>query len=267
MHRRPLIGITTQTQEPIPGQAPRCWIMGHTYINSLSSQGALPWVIPLVADDLSTLRGIYEQVDGVFLPGGVDVEPVHYGETTSELCGRVDPDRDMVELTLARWAMEDHKPLLGVCRGLQVMNVAAGGSLYQDVLAQRPDAIKHDYYPYHGEYTRDRRSHEVRIEPASRLSRLLGGPQIMVNSMHHQGIKDLAPGLRPTSYAPDGLIESIESPNGHFAVAVQWHPEEFVHNDAPSRRLFQGFLKAASDWQREHEQKAILSMDVWELEA
>lgn len=265
MHRRPLIGITTQTQEPIPGVAPRCWIMGHTYINSLSSQGALPWVIPLFADDLATLRGIYEQVDGVFLPGGVDVEPSRYGEVTTELCGRIDADRDAVELTLARWAMEDHKPLLGVCRGLQVINVAAGGSLYQDVLAQRPDAIKHDYYPYHGEYTRDRLSHHVEVEMDSRLGRLLGGPQVMVNSMHHQGIKDLAPGLRPTSFAPDGLIESIESPNGHFAVAVQWHPEEFVQQDLQSRRLFQGFLQAAGDWQQGHEQKAVHMMDGWEL--
>ncbi len=265
MHRRPLIGITTQTQEPIPGVAPRCWIMGHTYITSLSSQGALPWVIPLVAHDLETLRGIYEQVDGVFLPGGMDVDPTHYDEDRSELCGRIDSDRDTVEITLARWALEDHKPLLGVCRGLQVLNVAAGGSLYQDVLAQHPGAIKHDYYPYHGEFTRDRLSHDVQIESGSRLGRLLGGPIFPVNSMHHQGIKRLAPGLRPTSFAPDGLIESIEAPNGQFAVAVQWHPEEFVQSDPVTRRLFHGFLKAASEWQQTHEHKAVIAVAEWDV--
>lgn len=248
MQPRPVIGITTQTQEAVPGQLPRCWIMGHTYITSLSTVGALPWVIPLIAGDMDTLRSIYERLDGVFLPGGVDMNPAMYGEELSELCGRLDPDRDVVEISLARWALEDHKPILGVCRGLQVMNVAAGGSLYQDVLAQHPDAIKHDYYPYTGEFTRDMLVHDVNIEPGSRLAALLGSQRFMVNSMHHQGIRRLAPGLQATSSAPDGLVESIEAPNGQFAVAVQWHPEEFVHRDAATRRLFTGFLSAAMNY-------------------
>lgn len=128
------------------------------------------------------------------------------------------------------------------------MNVAAGGSLYQDVLAQHPDAIKHDYYPYTGEFTRDMLVHDVNIEPGSRLAGLLGSQRFMVNSMHHQGIRRLAPGLRATSSASDGLVESIEAPNGQFAVAVQWHPEEFVQRDAATRRLFTGFLEAAMNY-------------------
>ncbi len=260
MQPRPVIGITTQTQEAVPGQLPRCWIMGHTYITSLSTVGALPWVIPLVADDMDTLRAMYERLDGVFLPGGVDMNPLTYGEERTDLCGRLDPDRDVVEIALARWALADHKPILGVCRGLQVLNVAAGGSLYQDVLAQHPDAIKHDYYPYTGEFTRDMLVHDVQIEPGSRLGSLLGSQRFMVNSMHHQGIRQLAPGLNATSIAPDGLVESIEAPNGQFAVAVQWHPEEFVQRDAATRRLFTGFLAAAVAYREQAAQPATISM-------
>lgn len=252
MHRRPIIGISTQTQEAIPGKLPRVWIMGHTYIRSLTTMGGLPWVIPLIADDLSTLRAIYDQLDGVFMPGGVDVDPGQYGETKSEMCGRVDPDRDGVELMLTRWALADHKPFLGVCRGVQVLNVAAGGTLYQDVLQQMPGAIKHDYWPYDGVFPRTHLAHEVQIESKSRLGRVLKQSHLKVNSMHHQGIRSLAPGLVPTAYAPDGLIESVEMPNGQFAIGVQWHPEEFVTTDPVTRRLFAAFIDAANEYRASH---------------
>jgi putative glutamine amidotransferase len=247
MRRRPVIGIPTQTQEAVPGQLPPCWIMGKSYITSLTALGALPWVIPLIADDVDTLRGIYEQLDGLFLAGGVDMNPATYGESPTSYCGRTDPDRDAVELSLTRWAQEDQMPILGVCRGIQVMNVAAGGALYQDVHAQHQDAIKHDYYPYHGDYTRDLRIHPVSLEPQTRLSHLFETDRIKVNSMHHQGIARLASAYRATSYAEDGLIESIEAPNGHFAIGVQWHPEEFVGKDAATDRLFKAFLSAAAN--------------------
>lgn len=221
--------------------------MGATYINSLTALGALPWVIPLVADDMDTLRGIYEQLDGIFLAGGVDVSPNQYGEDPTPLCGRIDPDRDAVEMALTRWALADHKPILGVCRGVQVLNVAAGGTLYQDVRAQHPAAIKHDYFPYSGEYSRDLRIHNVEILPDTRLDAALQNRSVSVNSMHHQGIKRLADGFRPSAYAEDGLIESIEAPNGQFAVGVQWHPEEFVGRDPATDRLFCAFLSSASE--------------------
>lgn len=246
MHRRPVIGVPTQNQAAVAGTLPATWIMGHTYVKALSASGGLPWIIPLLDDDEDTLRGVYEQLDGLFLAGGVDVEPGNYGEETSELCGRVDVARDRVEITLTRWALADHKPLLGVCRGIQVMNVAAGGSLYQDVMKQRPHAMRHDYFPYSGEYTRDELTHDVQIEAQTRLGRVAQSPRIMVNSMHHQGIKDLADAFIPTAFAGDGLIEGIEAPNGHFAVGVQWHPEEFVGRDAATDRLFGAFIAAAS---------------------
>src|SRR5207237_824725 len=137
----PVIGITTQTLEAIPDQLPRCWVMSQRYVQVLTAAGAIPWVIPLLEGNEGTLRQIYERLDGLFLPGGVDVDPVAYGEPRSALCGRTDPARDWTELLFVRWALADRKPVLAVCRGAQLVNVAVGGSLYQDVGAQHPDAI------------------------------------------------------------------------------------------------------------------------------
>ena len=242
---RPIIGVPTQTLEEIPGELPRCWVMSQQYVRILVGSGAVPWIIPLLSGDTSTLRAIYERLDGVFLPGGVDLHPSTYREETSPLCGRTDPDRDEVELTLARWAMEDKKPLLAVCRGVQVVNVAAGGTVHQDLAAQVPGSSKHDYFPCQGPYTRDMLVHDGTIPSDTRLGRLLGTPTLRVNSMHHQGIKQVADGLRPNAFAPDGLVEGLESPNGHFLLGVQWHPEALAERDPTMRRLFAAFLQAA----------------------
>jgi putative glutamine amidotransferase len=242
---RAVIGIVTQTQEPSPGQSPRAWIMGSKYIEVLAALGAVPWLIPLLRDDTETLRCLYERLDGLFLTGGVDVDPANYHEPRHERCGVTDPDRDWTELTLIRWAVADHKPVLGVCRGIQILNVAAGGTLYQDLTAQRPHALKHDYFAPGGNPTRDYLAHEIRPVPGSRLAAVLGSEEVPVNSMHHQGIKDLAPGLAPTAFAPDGLIEGVEGRNGRFLLGVQWHPEELADGDPAMRRLFTAFLAAA----------------------
>ncbi len=246
MTDRPIIGVPTQTLEEIPGELPRCWVMSQQYVRVLVAAGAIPWIIPLIQGDLPTLRGIYDRLDGVFLPGGVDLDPSAYQEQ-HEGCGRTDPARDEIELTLTRWSLEDKKPLLAVCRGIQVVNVAAGGSVHQDLATQLPGAIKHDYFPKAGQYTRDLLVHDVELTPGSRLSSLLGGgPRIPVNSMHHQGIKRLGEGLRPSAYAPDGLVEGIESPNGHFLIGVQWHPEALAERDQRMNRLFRAFISAAA---------------------
>jgi putative glutamine amidotransferase len=242
---RPLIGIATQTLEAIPGKLPRCWVMGQRYGRVLTAAGALPWLIPLLPGDEATLRAVYDRLDGLFLAGGVDIEPSAYGEPRHELCERSDPERDWVELTLIRWALADRKPVLGVCRGLQAINVALGGSLYQHVADQHPAAIKHDYFPATTRFPRDYLAHPVRAEAGSYLGRALGTDPVPVNSMHHQGIKRLAPGLSATAFAPDGLIEGVESGDGLFLVAVQWHPEELAEAHTPMRRLFTDFVAAA----------------------
>lgn len=234
-----------QTQEAVPGQLPRCWIMSQRYVHVLSAVGAVPWLIPLMHIDEPTLRAIYDRLDGLFLTGGVDVDPARYGETRQTACGRTDSDRDATELQLVKWAVADQKPILAVCRGFQVLNVAFGGTLFQDVSAQYPNAIKHDYFPREdGTPRRDYLSHEIRVAPESRLGRYLGRDQAPVNSMHHQGIKELAPGLAASAWAPDGLIEGIEGTNGRFLIAVQWHPEELAESDEGMKRLFSAFIDA-----------------------
>lgn len=244
MTQRPIIGVPTQTLEEIPGELPRCWVMSQQYVRVLVEAGAVPWIIPLLRGDAATLRAIYDRLDGVFLPGGVDLHPSAYQEPLSERCGRTDVDRDEVELTLTRWAIADKKPLLAVCRGVQVLNVAAGGTVHQDLATELPGSLKHDYWPTPGGLGRDYLAHEVRVSEDSRLRRLLGASTLRVNSMHHQGIKRVAPGLRASAVAPDGVIEGLESPNGHFLLGVQWHPESLVERDPAMRRLFTAFIDA-----------------------
>jgi putative glutamine amidotransferase len=245
MASRPIIGVPTQTLEEIPDELPRCWVMSQQYVRVLVAAGAVPWIIPLIQGDTATLRNIYDRLDGLFLPGGVDLDPAAYHEGPNDLVGRTDPARDEIELTLTRWALDDKKPLLAVCRGIQVLNVAAGGSVHQDLATQLPGALKHDYFPRRGQYTRDLLVHDVTLTKGSRLETILDAPAVEVNSMHHQGIKDVAQGLRPTAYARDGLIEGLESQNGHFLLGVQWHPEALVERDPRMGRLFAAFIDAA----------------------
>jgi putative glutamine amidotransferase len=247
VQRRPVIGIATQTLQAIPGQVPLAWVMGQKYVRVLTAAGAVPWLVPLLPDDEATLRSIYDRLDGVFVTGGVDVDPSRYGEERLPVCGASDPDRDATELQLLRWAVADGKPVLGVCRGHQVINVALGGALYQDVTAQVPRAIKHDYFPVPGSpYTRDQLSHDVLVTRPSRLGAILAADRVRVNSMHHQGVKTLAPGLVASAFAPDGLVEGIEGTNGQFLLGVQWHPEELAEKDPAMRGLFTAFLEAAA---------------------
>jgi putative glutamine amidotransferase len=241
MQPRPVIGIAMQTQEPIPGQMPLCWVMGQKYVRALCMEGAIPWLIPLLRDDEANLQSIYRQIDGVYLTGGVDVDPYQYGERPHEKLGETDAARDWTELRLIRWAMRDGKPILGVCRGIQVINVAAGGTLFQDIQSFCPRSITHDYFP-----ERDALVHNVRLTPGTQLERILGAGSIMVNSMHHQGIKALAPGLLASAWAPDDSIEGIEGTNGAYLIGVQWHPEELTPAQAEARRLFSSFVDAAT---------------------
>jgi len=245
---RPVIGIPTQTLQSlggVPAEIPPSWAMSQRYVLALANAGAIPWLIPLVDDE--TLRGIYEKLDGVFLPGGADIDPASYGETPHPLCDKTDRERDRVELALATWAIADGKPVLGVCRGMQLINVAAGGSLYQDIAEQKQDAIKHDYFPFGRQtFQRDYLAHEVSIEPETRLAKVFGAGALRVNSMHHQAIREIGQGLTPTAVASDGLIEGLESDDGNYVVAVQWHPESLTDSQASARRLFEDFVEEAA---------------------
>ena len=247
---RPIVGVPTQTLQSLGGvsaEIPPSWVMSQRYVVTLTAAGAIPWLVPLVDDE--TLRGVYESLDAVFLPGGADIDPVSYGRDPHPLCDRTDRERDRVELLLARWAIADGKPLLGVCRGMQLVNVAAGGSLYQDLAEQYAGSIKHDYFPFGGSsFTRDYLAHHVVVNEGTKLARIFGAGRLPVNSMHHQGIRDLGPGLVATAHASDGLIEALETTDGSWLVAVQWHPESLTDDYARTRRLFEEFIDAAAEW-------------------
>jgi putative glutamine amidotransferase len=248
MRRRPVVGVPTQTLQSIGGvsaEIPPSWVMSQRYVLALTNAGAIPWLIPLIDDD--TLREAYERLDAVFLPGGADIDPVSYGQPPHALCDTTDRERDRVELALARWAIEDHRPVLGVCRGMQLINLAAGGTLYQDIAKQRPGSIKHDYFPFGGSsFRRDYLAHEVGVSVGSRLAEVFGAGVMRVNSMHHQGVRALGHDLAATATAEDGLIEGLEGRNGGYVVGVQWHPEALTDHHPAARRLFEDFVSVAS---------------------
>jgi len=243
---RPVIGIATQTLPGKPGgDLPNCWIMGQRYVESLRVVGAIPWLIPLLPDDPDTMNGIFDRLDGIFLTGGVDVDPSRYGEDRHPKCGTTDPARDAVELMLLAHANATGKPVLAVCRGIQILNVAEGGTLYQDVTAMVPAAMKHDYFPTPDRPSRSYLAHDISVKQDTRLGGILGESVVPVNSMHHQAIKDLAPSLRASAFAPDGIIEAVEGKGKNFLVAVQWHPEELAETQPGMKRLFTEFVAAA----------------------
>jgi putative glutamine amidotransferase len=253
---RPIIGIAAQSQNPPPGEQTECWAVEQTYVRALTDAGAIPWLIPGVQGDEDVLRQIYQRLDGVFLKGGADVDPALYNEARHASCGRADPARDWVEVRLAEWSARDRKPLFGVCRGVQLMNVALGGTLYQHLPEQFNTPIGHESSSDGASSARDTAGHEVRTLPDTRLRRILGDQPVGVNSMHHQAIKELAASLTATAFAPDGLIEGVEGKQGGFLVGVQWHPEELCAGRAEMNRLFEDFVAAAAEYQRQCPRRA-----------
>jgi putative glutamine amidotransferase len=249
--KRPIIGVPTQNLQSIGGVSPdipASWVMSHRYVDALTAVDAVPWLIPALDKDEATLRAIYDELDGIFLPGGADIDPLSYRADRHPSCDRSDPPRDRVELMLVRWAIQDRKPVLGVCRGLQIMNLAAGGTLFQDLNNLRPDSIKHDYFPFRDGYAREHLAHPVRVVEGTRLHRVAGTTDFAVNSMHHQGIDRLGNDLVASAVAPDGLIEGIEARTDQFLVGVQWHPEVLLDSDPKMKRLFEEFSTAAREY-------------------
>jgi len=241
---RPLIGISTSDVYAERGKLyHRAYALN---AHAIADAGGLPVYIP-TGLETSLLRELYERLDAVLLPGGPDVDPVEYGQERHPKTKIIDVPRDALELTLARWAAEDDLPMFGICRGHQVMNVAFGGTLVQDIPSQVETTLTHDLPD---EYPRDTRLHEVQVDPGSRLASILGTTQFTVNSLHHQSVQQPGPGVAVTAYAPDGVVEALELPDKRFVLSVQWHPEDLYENDDMMRRLFQEFVSAARDTHR-----------------
>jgi putative glutamine amidotransferase len=236
----PLIGIPGRCDQSSRSGSP-IFAQNRTYVEAVTTAGGAPVLIPPNLDE-GALRAIYERLDGLLLAGGEDIHPKHYGEAVHEKCGQSDEGRDAVELTLAGWALAEGLPILAICRGIQVLNVAAGGTLYQDIASQVPDSLKHDCWP---DYPRNHLAHRVTVNGDSHLAAILGQSRVGVNSMHHQAVKDLAPRFRVVGRAPDDLIEAIEGRDHPFALGVQWHPEDLAEDAPPMRRLLEEFVSAA----------------------
>jgi putative glutamine amidotransferase len=233
----PLVGITLRPRRD-GGQ--RRLFQNAAYFDAVSASGGVPVGIPLLDDD-DALRAVYERCDAVLLPGGPDVEPSHYGEETRADCDvDVEPELDHTELRLARWAAEDDRPLLGICRGAQLLNVALGGALWQDIAVQLGGDINHDRH----DAERHLLSHSIEVVDGTRLG-AIAPAVVQSNSLHHQAIRRLAASLTASAYSPDGLIEAVEGADSRFLLAVQSHPEELVSVQDWARRLFDEFVAAA----------------------
>lgn len=235
----PIIGITIfegTSERNLPIAA-----VNTAYIEAIHLGGGLPVLIPNQLQEVEW-RKLYSHLDGILFTGGGDIQTELFKGTPHPRVSEVDAARDKLEISLFRQVAKDGKPFLGICRGFQVANVALGGTLYTHIPDQHLNALRHDWYP---DIPRGYLAHPVRVEESSRCSLIFGEPLLQVNSLHHQGIKDLAPSLKAAGFAPDGLIEAIEIPDHPFGIAVQWHPE-WLTDQLPMRRLFSAFVESTS---------------------
>ena len=210
------------------------------YVTALESAGLIPLIVPPLSSDRAA-RAVLDSVSGLVLTGGEDVDPARYGEQRHEKVRSVNAARDATEAALVGEARTRGIPVLAICRGIQILNVALGGTLVQDIASQCKTDIGHDE-----DGPRDSRSHEVSVEPGSLIAKAMGTEHLTVNSFHHQSVKRVAEGMRVTARSPDGVIEGLESADNKrwWVMAVQWHPEEMTDSPEPwDRGLFKAFAR------------------------
>lgn len=237
----PIIGITGYAdQSARPPNIP-IFALARTYVRAVTLAGGAPVILPPYLSE-TQLRGIVDGLQGLILSGGGDVHPSRFGKKDAGLLWRVDQERDRTDLALAAWALDSDLPLLAICRGVQVLNVAAGGTLIQDIPTQLPHALSHSCVA--GRPLPDV-AHDVHIKAETRLADLVGSGLLGVNSAHHQAVDEVGTGLIVTARASDDVIEGLEAPAHRFCIGVQWHPEAMVDSTPPMRRLFEGLIEAA----------------------
>ena len=234
----PLIAVSTSVTV---GEYPERAYVNAAYLKAIQAAGGVPVPMPPQLDAPARAE-ILKRVHGVLLTGGGDVDPARFGQTPHPTTSLVSNARDSLEIDLTHWAVDTRVPLLAVCRGLQVLNVALGGSLYQDIPSEPGSPIDHSQSgkPRHIPV------HRVKVRDGSRLAEILGTVEVDVNSFHHQAIKRLGQRLADVAWAPDSIIEGIELVDGgQFVVGVQWHPEELTENDSAAFNLFAALVKRA----------------------
>lgn len=213
--------------------------LGFDYIMAIEKAGFIPLPVSILKEE--SIPGLLKSIKGLVLSGGGDVDPLYYGEEPLPGQGEISPLRDRIEIKLARAALEKDLPILGICRGAQVLNIALGGDIYQDISLKKGLTLEHmqkapRYHPFH----------DINILEDTLLARIFQGRKtIRVNSFHHQAIKKVAAGCRVNAQASDGIIEGIESTVHFFALGVQWHPEALAAKEIPGgREIFDAFLRA-----------------------
>jgi putative glutamine amidotransferase len=242
-----MIGIASDVRSPEGKRESAFTFL--TYVESLKRAGAIPVLVPPQPENAAD---IVEELDGLLLAGGDDCDPAAYGEERHPSVEPMDPRRQSNDLTLARLARERGIPTFGICLGLQVMNIAAGGTLVQDIDSQVETEIQHASQP------EDRARHAVFIEQGTQLASILPANELNVNSSHHQAIKEVGAGLRVTAHAPDGIVEGLEDPAHPFYLGVQWHPED-MKGETSASKLFGAFVEAARK-HAEEKKKAVAEL-------
>lgn len=231
---KPLIGITCLMAWKEEKQQ-----QNETYIQAALKAGGIPVLLPAVASS-DVIMAYAEVIDGLIVSGGPDIDPQYFGEQPVPELGGVNPVMDVCESVLIRRVLELDKPILGICRGAQVLNVVAGGTLYQDLRRALPDVLKHEQ-----EQPRWFPSHTVHLVQGSLLAEISQREELKVNSFHHQAVARVAPGFAASAYAQDNVIEAIESQNHRFVIGVQWHPEGMWNQADNYDALFAAFVQAA----------------------
>ena len=232
---RPRIGLTLAHD----AEGERLTLRG-AYVRSVEQAGGLALGIPTLESE--EVPAILDLVDALVLVGGGDIDPALYGTAPHPKTAQVSRERDDFEIALCRGALSRGTPILAICRGLQVLNVALGGTLVQDIPSDLGGGVAHD-----APVERWTRVHDVQIGDGTRLEKVLGGRTFAVNSFHHQAVRDLGKGLRVSAVCPeDGVVEAIETTDGTFGLAVQWHPEAFWNRSKDFAPLFQSLVEEAS---------------------
>jgi putative glutamine amidotransferase len=237
----PLIGIPCRASVRGENSEKPIYYSNKSYVHAVESAGGIPVLIPILKD-FDSLHALLSRLDGLLLSGGIDVHPAAYQEEVQVELTETDPELDKLELVLARWAWQEDMPTLGICRGMQILNVALGGTLYQDLATDYPKGLQHA----NGNLPRNQTVHSVAIAPDSRIRQVLGVDNVMVNSIHHQAVKELGKGIVASGFAEDGIIELLEVPERSFMLAAQNHPEELYHDYPVWTRLFRAFVVACS---------------------
>jgi len=235
----PIIGVTTY-QEKNDNGLPIVALL-RAYVDALVQAGGVPVLIPCNLTD-RTYKTLCGRLDGVLFTGGGDIALDQFRCEPHPSVSGVDEERDAIEFALLDILVHNEIPFLGICRGFQLINVGLGGTLYSHIEDQMPGALKHYNYP---EFPRSYLAHKVKVKGGTSLANILGETDLSVNSLHHQGVKNIPAVLEPAAFAPDGLVEAVELPTHPFGIAVQWHPESLTDQPA-SLRLFRAFVEASS---------------------